>query len=57
MKNKTTDELLDILKWISDRQKYRRSCGVVDGVSYSEECRMESDVLNELQARGFGKHF
>lgn len=57
MKNKTTDELLDILKWISDRQKYRRSCGVVDGVSYSEECRMESDVLNVLQARGFGKHF
>lgn len=51
MKHKTTDELLELLHWIRDRQIYRRSCGIVDGPAYAAECRAESEALQELQKR------
>lgn len=53
MKNKPTDELLQLLQWITDRQKYRRECGIRDGAAYAEECRVESAALAELSSRGY----
>ena len=53
MKNKSTDELLQLLQWITDRQIYRRSCKIVDGAAYAEECKTESAALAELTRRGY----
>lgn len=53
MKNKSTDELLQLLQWITDRQKYRRACGIRDGAAYAEECKAESAALAELTRRGY----
>lgn len=53
MKNKSTDELLQPLQWITDRQKYRRDCKIVDGAAYAEECKVESAALAELTRRGY----
>lgn len=52
MSEKTTDQLLEILAWIKDRQAYRRYCGKRDGSAYSDECKVENDALYELQIRG-----
>ena len=49
----TTDELLQLLQWIADRQRYRRQCGIRDGAAYAEECKIESAALAELSSRGY----
>lgn len=48
----TTDTLNQILQWIVSRQRYRRTCGIVDGPAYAEECAMESAAIAELDKRG-----
>ena len=53
MKNKSTDELLQLLQWITDRQRYRHQCGIRDGAAYAEECKVESAALAELTRRGY----
>lgn len=53
MKNKTTDELIDLLQWITDRAAYRRACGYTSGAAYAEECRAEDAALSELVSRGW----
>ena len=49
--NMTTDAILDRLQWIVDRQRYRRTCGIIDGSSYAAECSTERDLLAELERR------
>ena len=53
MKEKTIDELLEILQWAVDRQRYRRSCGIRDGSGYAADAKAESDALAELSRRGY----
>ena len=53
MKNKSTDELLQLLQWITDRQRYRRICGIRDGAGYAADARTESAALAELTRRGY----
>lgn len=53
MQYKTTDELFDLLQWIADRQRYRRTCGIKSGPGYADECKAEAAALAELTARGF----
>lgn len=53
MKEKTTDELLEILQWVVDRQRYRRICGIRDGAGYAADAKTESDALAELTRRGY----
>jgi hypothetical protein len=48
----STDTLLQILRWIAGRQRYRRTCGIVDGPAYAEECKMEDAAAAELEKRG-----
>lgn len=52
----TTSALMDLLQWITDRQRYRLICGMQDGVNYAEDAKMESLVLHELSRRGY-PHF
>ena len=53
MKEKTIDELLGILQWVVDRQRYRRECGIRDGSGYATDAKAESDALAELSRRGY----
>ena len=53
MQHKTIDELLELLQWIADRQRYRRKCGIKSGPGYADDCKAEAAALNELTARGF----
>ena len=53
MKEKTTDELLEILQWITSRQRYRRICGIRDGAAYAADAKAESAALAELTRRGY----
>lgn len=52
MEHKTTDQLLDILHHISDRRKYRLTCGLSRGADYAAENKLESECLYELSQRG-----
>ena len=52
MKEKTTDQLIEILYHINDRRKYRLVCGLDRGSDYAQECKAESDILHELSIRG-----
>ena len=52
MKEKTTDQLIEMLYHINDRQKYRLICGLDRGADYAQECKAEFDILHELFARG-----
>ena len=47
----TTDEILERLSWICDRQRYRRICGLHEGADYADECKAESELLRELGRR------
>lgn len=53
MKEKTIDELLEILQWVVDRQRYRRACGIRDGAGYAADAKVESDAIAELSRRGY----
>lgn len=53
MKNKSTDELLQLLQWVVDRQRYRRECGIRDGAGYAADAKVESAALAELTQRGY----
>ena len=53
MKEKTIDELLEILQWAVDRQRYRRLCGIRDGASYAADAKVESAALAALSRRGY----
>lgn len=50
---KTTDELLELLNWIRDRQRYRNTCGITSGTAYAEECAAEDRAVEELTRRGY----
>ena len=53
MKEKTIDELLGILQWVVDRQRYRWECGIRDGSGHAADAKAESDALAELSRRGY----
>ena len=52
MKNKTVDELLEIIAWAKDRARYRRTCNIINPVAYANDCKAEADATRELARRG-----
>lgn len=50
---KTTDELLELLSWIRDRQRYRNTCRIKSGTAYAEECAAEDKAVDELSRRNY----
>lgn len=52
IKGKTTDELLELLQWVVDRQRYRLACRIEDGPNRSKDAAAEAAALAELSRRG-----
>lgn len=53
MKNKTIDQLLEIIQWANDRAKYRRACGIYSPSAYAEDEITERAAVRELNRRGY----
>lgn len=52
IKSKTTDDLLALLQWITDRRRYRRACRISDPVASAQDGAAEIAALAELSRRG-----
>lgn len=48
----TTDELRDLLQWITDRRRYRLACDAVEPTLTVQDGAAADAALAELQRRG-----
>lgn len=52
VKEMSLDELRDVIRWIADREAYRRACGIIRPTDYAEENALELKISAEIMRRG-----